>query len=77
MINYPDIQQKIQQEIKTVVGNSRRPVLADRPNMPYTEASLIEVMRFMSAVPNGLIRKTTKPTQVQGHHLPEDTRVSM
>ena len=75
MINYPDVQHKIQQEIKTVVGNSRRPVLADRQNMPYTEATLMEVMRYMSAVPNGLIRKTTKDTEVQGHKLPKDTHV--
>ena len=75
MINYPDVQNKIQQEIETVVGNSRRPVLADRPNMPYTEATLLEVMRYMSAVPNGVIRKTIKDTDVQGHRLPKDTNV--
>ena len=75
MVNYPDIQHKIQQEINTVVGNSRRPGLADRPNMPYTEATLMEVMRYMSATPNGVIRKTTKDTEVQGHRLPKDTPV--
>ena len=75
MINYPDVQHKIQQEIKTVVGNSRRPLLADRPNMPYTEATLMEAMRYMSAVPKGVIRKTTKHTQVQGHPLPKHTKV--
>ena len=75
MMNYPDVQHMIQQEIKTVVGNSRRPVLADRQNMPYTEATLMEVMRYMSPVPNGLIRKTTKNTEIQGHRLPKDTNV--
>ena len=75
MINYPDVQHKVQQEIETVVGNSRRPVLADRSSMPYTEATLMEVMRCMSAVPNGAIRKTTKHTEVHGHNLPKDTQV--
>ena len=44
LINYLDVQHKVQQEIDEVVGTVRRPQLADRPCMPYTEATIIESM---------------------------------
>ena len=76
LINYLDVQDKIQQEIDKVVGTGRQPQLADRPDMPYTEATLLEHMRLHSTLPLGLIRRTTRDTVIQGHHIPEDTAVS-
>merc|ERR1712012_1336092 len=39
MIRYPGVQEKVQQ----VVGTDRLPSLADRPNLPYTEAVIMEI----------------------------------
>ncbi|XP_072041102.1 cytochrome P450 2J4-like [Amphiura filiformis] len=47
----PDVQRQVQEELDKVVGRSRLPKLSDRPNLPYTEATLLEVQRFGSIVP--------------------------
>ncbi|CAG7720523.1 unnamed protein product, partial [Allacma fusca] len=41
-------------EIDDVVGPSRRPSMADKPKMVYTEALTCEVLRKSSLVPLGL-----------------------
>ncbi len=41
-VNNPDIQTRIQEEIKEVMGE-RLPTLSDRANMPYTEAVSIHL----------------------------------
>ena len=45
MVNYPKVQDKIQNELDQVVGRSRLPSLKDRPEMPYLEATLSEIQR--------------------------------
>ena len=49
----PQEQLLVQQELDRVVGPGRLPSLNDRPNLPRTEAFLMEVMRRATAVPLG------------------------
>ncbi|CAG7728502.1 unnamed protein product, partial [Allacma fusca] len=51
LAKYPDIQTKLREEILEVVSKTRLPAVSDRPNMPYTEALINEVLRI-----TGLIR---------------------
>jgi cytochrome P450 family 2 subfamily U polypeptide 1 len=51
MLNYPDVQTRIQNEIDSVIGRGRAPCLKDRSEMPYTEAVMLEVNRFFSILP--------------------------
>ena len=37
MVRYPKVQARVQAELETVVGKNRRPAIADKPNLPYTE----------------------------------------
>ncbi|XP_061173044.1 cytochrome P450 2H2-like isoform X2 [Saccostrea echinata] len=46
MIRNPEVQEKMRIEINDVIGNSRYPTMEDRPNLPYTEAVLHEVLRI-------------------------------
>ncbi|KAI0363883.1 cytochrome P450 [Pilatotrama ljubarskyi] len=50
MVMYPDAQRKAQDEIDRVVGRARLPSIADRPSLPYTDALIMEVMRWMPPV---------------------------
>ncbi|KAG8511370.1 Cytochrome P450 2B11 [Galemys pyrenaicus] len=45
LLKYPQVTELVQQEIDRVVGPGRRPCLGDRPQMPYTEAVLHEILR--------------------------------
>ena len=53
MILYPDVAQKAQAEIDTVVGQDRLPSFADRERLPYINAIVLEVMRWHSVTPIG------------------------
>ena len=50
---YPEAQKRAQAELDTVVGRDRLPTLADRPNLPYVEALVSEVMRWVPVAPMG------------------------
>jgi cytochrome P450 len=50
MLNYRDVQTLIPNEIDSVIGRDRVPCLKDRSEMPYTEAVMLEVFRYMSIV---------------------------
>ena len=54
MVRYPHIQEKVQQELDKVVGTNRLPSTSDRPNLPYTEAVLMEIQRHANIVPMGV-----------------------
>lgn len=77
MINYPEIQEKVQQEIDRVVGQSRQPTMADRPKLPYTNAVIHEVQRMGNIVPNGFPKMASKDTTLGGYFIPKGTSVTM
>ena len=45
MAAYPDIQQKVYEELSATIGKDRQPSMNDKRNTPYTEAVLNEVSR--------------------------------
>uniref|UniRef100_A0A4W6FX67 Cytochrome P450 1A n=1 Tax=Lates calcarifer TaxID=8187 RepID=A0A4W6FX67_LATCA len=51
LIKFPDIQDRIHQEIDDHIGTARLPRFSDKPKMPFTEAFLYEVFRHASYVP--------------------------
>ncbi|XP_018428282.1 PREDICTED: cytochrome P450 2A5-like [Nanorana parkeri] len=75
MIKHPDIQERIQEEIDAVIVMDRLPCVADRFQMPYTNAVIHELMRYIDIVPMGLARKVTEDTNFRGFILPKGTTV--
>lgn len=71
MLN-PNIQSRVQQELDAVLKD-RVPSLKDRPNLPYTEATLMEVQRLSSILPVGAPRATSVNTCLNGYDIPEGT----
>ncbi|XP_063057372.1 cytochrome P450 2J2-like [Engraulis encrasicolus] len=76
MMKYPEIQRKVQEEIDRVVGSSRQPSVADRENMPYTDAVIHEIQRLGNILPLNLVRSATKDTQVGDYVIPKGTMVA-
>ena len=54
MLLYPEVQKKAQEELDRVVGTDRLPTFADRDNLPYLEALVSEVHRWMPVSPMGM-----------------------
>lgn len=60
MLHHPDVMTKVQEEIDSIVGQYKSPVLEDYPNLPYTQATLYEVLRKSSITPLGTTHATTR-----------------
>ncbi|ODN06219.1 Methyl farnesoate epoxidase, partial [Orchesella cincta] len=72
MILYQNVQKKVQNEIDNVLGRFP-PSLEHRKRMPYTEATIKEILRKSSLVPLGLFHSTTDHTNFFGYDIPKDT----
>ncbi|XP_009814712.2 cytochrome P450 2C9 isoform X1 [Gavia stellata] len=75
LLKYPKIQEKVQEEIDRVVGQSRRPCVADRTQMPYTDAVVHEIQRFISLIPLALPHTVTKDTHFREYVIPKGTTI--
>ncbi|XP_067319254.1 cytochrome P450 2C19-like [Anolis sagrei] len=72
---YPEIEEKVQEEIDRVVGRSRMPSMADRGQMPYTDAVIHEIQRFISLSPVSLPHAVVKDTPFRGYVIPKGTTI--
>ncbi|CAK6955177.1 cytochrome P450 2J4-like [Scomber scombrus] len=73
LIKNPDIQEKVQAEIDSVIGQIRQPTMADRPNLPYTDAVIHEIQRMGNIVPLNILRMAAKDTTLGGYFIPKGT----
>ena len=60
MIHQPDVRKKVQEELASVVSPDRLPSMDDMPNLPYTRATIYEVMRRSTVVPLGTTHRTIR-----------------
>ncbi|XP_012588922.1 PREDICTED: cytochrome P450 2F5-like [Condylura cristata] len=73
LLKYPEVAAKMQAELDSVVGRTHAPSLEDRARLPYTNAVLHEIQRFISVLPLGLPRALTRNASLHGHLLPKGT----
>uniref|UniRef100_A0A8C6ANG3 Cytochrome P450 family 2 subfamily W member 1 n=1 Tax=Monodon monoceros TaxID=40151 RepID=A0A8C6ANG3_MONMO len=74
MGKHPSVQGRVQEELDRVLGPGRPPRLEDQRSLPYTNAVLHEVRRFITLLPH-VPRCTASDTQLDGHLLPKGTPV--
>ncbi|KAM9858441.1 cytochrome P450 1D1 [Aulostomus maculatus] len=75
LIKFPDVQDRIHQEIDDHIGTARLPRFSDKPKMPFTEAFIYEVFRHASYVPFTIPHCTTRNITLNGFFIPKDTCV--
>ncbi|XP_068558541.1 cytochrome P450 2J4-like [Cebidichthys violaceus] len=73
MIYYPHIQERVQAEIDSVVGSSKKPCMTDREKMPYTDAVIHEIQRMANILPLNLVRMAVKDTMLDKYTFPKGT----
>ena len=75
MITHPQVMKKAQAELDAVVGRERLPTFSDRPNLPYLECVMTEVLRMGVAVPLGLPHRLMQDDVYKGMFLPKGTLI--
>ncbi|PIK55900.1 putative cytochrome P450 1A1-like [Apostichopus japonicus] len=78
LITYPEIQERLYQELERNVGQNRNPNLDDRQNLPFTQAFLSETLRHSCVVPFTIPHATTRDVILGGKYnfrIPRDTVV--
>ncbi|KFM59349.1 Cytochrome P450 2A12, partial [Stegodyphus mimosarum] len=56
MAAYPNVQKKIQSEIDKAIPRSSLPAWSDSKKLPYTEATIMELMRWRTIIPLNILR---------------------
>ena len=75
LLNYPQIQAEIQNQIDEVVGENRLPQLDDSPNLPLVNAFIRETLRVGNTADATLPHYTLQDTTLCGYRIPKDTMV--
>ncbi|XP_054289481.1 methyl farnesoate epoxidase-like [Macrosteles quadrilineatus] len=72
LLHFPRIHDRVLAEIEEVVGNCRPPSLQDKPNMPYTEALIMEVLRFTNIATVTVPHRAKQQVLLDSYIIPKD-----
>ncbi|KAF2355077.1 Cytochrome P450 [Trinorchestia longiramus] len=75
MVMYPEVQAQVHRCLDEVVPNTRLPSLADRTQLPYVDAMLLDVMRLSSLAPIAIPHRATADVHFEGYTIPKDSLV--
>ncbi|KAI6001137.1 cytochrome P450 [Pisolithus marmoratus] len=75
MLLYPEVQQRAQAELDSVLGTDRLPGFEDRASMPYVEAVYRETLRWNPTVPLGIPHATTNADVYNGYFIPQGATI--
>ena len=74
LVTLPHVQKKLFEEIDKVLGD-RTPSLNDKQAMPYTEAVILEGMRFKTPIPLLLPHAAVRNAKLGGYNIPKGTPI--
>ncbi|XP_004621912.2 cytochrome P450 2C27-like isoform X4 [Sorex araneus] len=75
LLKHPDVTAKAREEIERVIGRHRSPCMQDRSNMPYMDALVHEVQRFIDIAPNGVPHAVTRDVKFRNYFIPNGTTI--
>ncbi|XP_077367235.1 cytochrome P450 2K1-like isoform X2 [Festucalex cinctus] len=74
MAKYPDIQDKVHEELRRVIGD-RQVQVEDRKNLPFTDAVIHETQRLANIAPMAVPHRTSQDVTFRGFFIKKDTTV--
>ncbi len=69
----PIVQEKIYEETCKVLPDGSLVTLQSKPRMPYTTATILEALRYVSTSPMGVPHRSTANVEISGLLIPNDT----
>ncbi len=72
LVNHPEIQDAVYEEIKSVIG-IRQPRIEDKLSMPFTQAVILETLRYHSMTPLCIPHVASCDSELQGFFIPAGT----
>ncbi|XP_052802133.1 vitamin D 25-hydroxylase-like isoform X3 [Mya arenaria] len=75
MCHYPHVQSRVHAEINDVIGTSAMPSSNHRMEMPYTQAVLLEMLRYVSQTPLAIPHKCNKDVVLDGFVIEKDSGI--
>ncbi|XP_010972731.2 cytochrome P450 2C23 isoform X1 [Camelus dromedarius] len=75
LMKHPEVQAKVHEEIDRVIGRNQRPSMMDKMKLPYTEAVVHEIQRYITFVPSNLPHTVVRDTKFRQYVIPKGTTI--
>ena len=76
MVQYPDVQRKIQEELDAVIGKGRIPDYdEDESSLPYLSAVVKECFRWNQVAPLAIAHRLDRDDSYRGYTIPKNALV--
>uniref|UniRef100_A0A8D2E3F9 unspecific monooxygenase n=1 Tax=Sciurus vulgaris TaxID=55149 RepID=A0A8D2E3F9_SCIVU len=75
LLKHPEVTVKVQEEIDLVIGRHRSPCMQDKSSMPYTEAVLHEIQRYIDLIPTNVPHAVNCDTKFRNYFIPKGTTI--
>ncbi|XP_070125694.1 cytochrome P450 2C19-like isoform X2 [Equus przewalskii] len=75
LLKHPEVTAKVQEEIDRVIGRHRSPCMQDRSHMPYMDAVIHEVQRYIDLIPTNLPHAVTRDVKFRNYLIPKGTNI--
>ncbi|XP_069876565.1 cytochrome P450 2C19-like isoform X4 [Dipodomys merriami] len=73
LMKHPHVTAKVKEEIDHVIGRHRSPCMQDRSQMPYTDAVLHEIQRYIDLIPMTFPHAVTRDIKFRDYIIPKGT----
>ncbi|XP_004680661.1 PREDICTED: cytochrome P450 2C9-like isoform X1 [Condylura cristata] len=75
LLKHPEVTAKAQEEIERVIGRHRSPCMQDKSHMPYMDALVHEVQRYIDLLPVNLPHAVTRDIRFRNYLIPKGTTI--
>ncbi|XP_058155474.1 cytochrome P450 2C42-like [Dasypus novemcinctus] len=75
LLKHPEVAAKVQEEIDLVVGRHWSPCMQDRSSMPYTDAVVHEIQRYIDLIPSNVPHAVTQDIKFRNYLFPKGMTV--